>query len=102
MKTFNSIMTQNKVAVRTNAVQTPIRAQVVTKRMVDREAQVYFIIWTSMGWSYSRAKLTRMFSPKKGIGFQVEGSSRVFKKSELFASKEQVMEALRQLRQDTI
>lgn len=71
--------------------------QLVTKEAVEQKMEVWFIIWTSMGWSYTHAPLRRIFTTKNGVGFKVEGTERVFAQKDLYPSEEVVQFALQQL-----
>lgn len=71
--------------------------QLATKEAVDQKMEVWFIIWTSMGWSYTHAPLRRIFTTKNGVGFKVEGTERVFAQKDLYPSEEVVRFALQQL-----
>lgn len=71
--------------------------QLATKEAVEQKMEVWFIIWTSMGWSYTHAPLRRIFTTKNGVGFKVEGTERVFAQKDLYPSEEVVQFALQQL-----
>ena len=71
--------------------------QLATKQAVEQKMEVWFIIWTSMGWSYTHAPLRRIFTTKNGVGFKVEGTERVFAQKDLYPSEEVVQFALQQL-----
>lgn len=71
--------------------------QLATKEAVEQKTEVWFIIWTSMGWSYTHAPLRRIFTTKNGVGFKVEGTERVFAQKDLYPSEEVVQFALQQL-----
>ena len=71
--------------------------QLATKEAVERKMEVWFIIWTSMGWSYTHAPLRRIFTTKNGVGFKVEGTEKVFAQKDLYPSEEIVKFALQQL-----
>ena len=59
--------------------------------------EVYFIIWTSIGWGWAKGRVRRVFETKHGKGFKIEGSDRVFSQRDLYLTQSAVEKVLSEI-----